>query len=95
MGFLSRFLFGRKKRGSRSNPVKPQIPLHNPPTNPLLGQLVEAFQPSHYVTSPIPNNSGYVLLTNKKDHDNQLMGRHLEFDSNRGFLLDHLLCVLL
>jgi len=86
MGLFSRFLFGRKKRGSRSNPVKPHIPLHQPPSNSFMQQLLEASKPSHYVTAPIPNNSGYILLTNKKDHDRQMMGRHLEFDSNRGFL---------
>jgi len=84
MSFIRRLLFGKKKRGSRSNPVRPQIPLHQPAPNPFADILREASRPSHYVTQQIPNNSGYILLTNKKDHDNQLMGRHLEFDSNRG-----------
>ncbi len=87
MGLLSRFLFGRrrKKRGTRSNPFKPHIPLHSPPAiNPLLELIKNASAPSHYVTKPIPNNSGYILLTNKKNHDEQFMGRTLEFDSNRG-----------
>jgi len=88
MGFLSRFLFGRRKKksGTRSNPIRPHVPLHRPAINPFMQGLIEASQPSHYVTKPIPNNSGYILLTNKKDHDNQMMGRHLEFDSNRGKL---------
>jgi len=30
--------------------------------------------------------SGYVLLTNKKDHDEQYLGRNLRFESHRGFL---------
>jgi len=85
MGLLSRFLFGRKrKRGSRSNPRKPHIPLQSVIQNPLAAALQHLSQPSRYVTKPIPNNSGYILLTNKNDHDEQLMGRHLEFDSNRG-----------
>jgi len=86
MGFFSKFLFGRKKKGTRSNPFKPHIPLHQPAVNSFMQQLMNMSKPSHYATAPIPNSSGYVLLTNKKDHDNQMMGRHLEFDSNRGFL---------
>jgi len=84
MGFLRNILFGKKKKGSRSNPFRPHIPLHNAAPNPFMQNLIAASQPSHHVTTPIPNNSGYILLTNKNDHDEQLMGRHLEFDSNRG-----------
>jgi len=87
MGFLRNLLFGRRKkkaRGSRGNPVRPFIPSQQPQSNPLLDQLAQAAQPSHYVTRPIPNESGYILLTNKKDHDDQMLGRHLEFESNAG-----------
>ncbi len=86
MGFLRRLLFGKKRRGTRSNPVKPNIPLRHPPQNNLFTQLADLGRPSPYVTMPIPNDSGYILLTNKKDHDEQMLGRHLEFDVNRGFI---------
>ena len=74
----------RRSKGTRSNPIKPNIPLFNTIANPI-GALMEEFgRPSHYITQPIPNNSGYILLTNKRDHDKTFLGRHLEFDSNRG-----------
>jgi len=86
MGFLSRLFGRRKRRGTRSNPVRPHMPLRTPTSgnNPFLQQMIEASRPSRHATTPIPNNTGYVLLTNKKDHDEQYMGRNLEFDSNRG-----------
>ena len=84
MGFLRRLLFGKRKRGTRSNPIRPMLPMHTTPKNPLLQFVKDSLEPSHYATKPIPNNSGYILLTNKKDHDEQYMGRNLEFDSNRG-----------
>jgi len=84
---IRRLLFGKKKkrRGTRSNPFKPHIPMRAPAAvSPILQHVIDASAPSEYITKPIPNNSGYILLTNKKDHDEQFMGRHLEFDSNRG-----------
>ena len=84
MGFLSRLLRGRRRRGSRSNPVRPNIPLFQAPGNSLATFAAQALAPSYHVTQPIPNSSGYILLTRKDDHDEQIMGRNLEFDSNRG-----------
>ena len=84
MSFLSKILGRSRHKGSRSNPSRPFMPLFTPQENPFLQYAQAALAPSHHVTTPIPQNSGYVLLTHKKDHDNQMMGRHLEFDSNRG-----------
>ena len=76
MGLLSRLLFGRRKRGTRSNPVKPHVPS-------WYGQSRGTFNTGGLDRAG-ENNSGYVLLTNKKDHDEQYLGRKLQFDSNRG-----------
>ena len=72
--------------GSRSNFRSPIIPINRPPVNPTAMMWANALAPSHYVTTPLPENTGYVLLTNKRTPSKQYMGRNLEFDSNRGFL---------
>jgi len=77
-------LFGRKRKGTRSTPFRPHIPSQTTPTNSAFQAFLAASQPSHYVTRPIPNDSGYFMLTNKKNHDQQILGRHIEFESNRG-----------
>ena len=83
MGLLSS-MFGR--RGSRSSVNRPSVPFFQSPGNSLADFAAQQLAPSHYATQPIPHTSGYILLTRKDDHDNQIMGRHLEFDSNRGSL---------
>jgi|TARA_R110000823_G_scaffold119011_1_gene243225 hypothetical protein len=77
-------LFG----GSRSSVNRPHIPLFNPPgmDNDVLQSALEAFRPSGHLNHPLAQNSGYVLLTNKQNHDDQIMGRQLEFVIDRGLL---------
>jgi len=71
-------------RGSRSNPFRPNIPFFQSQGHSLANFAAEQLAPSQYVTNPIPQGSGYILLTRKDNHDNQILGRNLEFDSNRG-----------
>lgn len=59
-----------RNRGSRSNPILPHIP----------SWITGGGQ-----SQPTEHSSGYILLTNKKDHDEQYLGRRLQFESNRGF----------
>jgi len=47
-------------------------------------EIIDAYTPQPI--DPVAGGSGYVLITNKMDPDDQMLGRKLEFDVNKGFL---------
>jgi len=89
MGLFSG-LFGRRGTSSRTVVNGPTVTTGHTPQK-IFSPWEQAIQDAANIglrgnTRPIPNSSGYLLITDQDDHERTFLGRVLDFQSNRGMM---------